>query len=338
MGERRQNLIVGLFAVFGLVALCTMVVFFGGGRSLFASTYNIKVHFREGVIGVQAGQSVTLYGKRIGETTDVEFNDPEDLSKGVNVIVAISAEFDIPTKSRVQVPENIMGIGRPSILLEVLDITDRTTLPRDGSGEIPGRMQAITDKVLGENMLEDLNRATREMADLAAALKPVAIEVARLLQSRDLEDVDLQTLTANLDSVIQRFDGVLRHANTIFGSETNQANLEAMLANLAKMSESGIDVMAELSSMAGEGKKTLLAAQPVLSKLGLLTDDLSLVMKHLDKSLVALNEGKGTAGLMLYDNRFYEELVVATRRLTATLDDLREFMEFLEKEGIAMQW
>ena len=31
MGERRQNLIVGLFAVFGLVALCTMVVFFGGG-------------------------------------------------------------------------------------------------------------------------------------------------------------------------------------------------------------------------------------------------------------------------------------------------------------------
>ena len=69
-----------------------------------------------------------------------------------------------------------------------------------------------------------------------------------------------------------------------------------------------------------------------------MSDDLSSVMRHLDVALASVNEGKGSLGMLLYDNRFFEELVVATRRLTKTLDDLREFLAISQKDGLKMQW
>jgi phospholipid/cholesterol/gamma-HCH transport system substrate-binding protein len=315
--------------VVGVLVLLVLVFLFGGGRRLFAKAYEIKVHFPEGVVGVESGQSVTLHGKRVGETTDVRFytdqkTHEEHPEEGVNVIVAIDEEFDIPKSAHIRVASSIMGFGRPAICL-IIDHTQRQPemLPRDGTGEITGTMVEILDQVLPPPMQETLTSATKSLDELARALTPVAENLARLLESRDVEQVDLQQLTANLDTVIQRFDATLRNINTVIGDEENIRNLGTLLANASAISE--------------DGKQTIKNVDAMVKGLKRNTDELSAVLTQLDRTLASIDEGKGTLSLLLKDNRLYEEMVLSARRMTKALDELREVLEIMKQGNLRLR-
>ncbi|MFH1418111.1 MAG: hypothetical protein ABII12_07510 [Planctomycetota bacterium] len=337
MAATRQNTIVGLFTLTGVAVLLFLIFIFGGGQTLFTKTYEIRVHFERGVVGVEAGQGVTLYGKRVGETKRVEFwCDPktgeESAENGVVVILAIEAEYDIPRSSRIVVASSIMGFGRPAIRLQIDDRTfDPEVLPRDGTGEIKGRMVEVLDQVLPPRIQDTLSEATESLRDLARALTPVATHLARLLEPRDVEKVDLAELTANLDTVIQRFDTALRNFNTLIGDETNVANFNAILANAKTMSDSGIVAMNNLAELSRNGSETMKDTSALMRKLSANADELSVVLKRMDQSLALMNEGEGTAGLLLRDNRLYEELVLSAKRLTKALDDVREIADMWKR-------
>ncbi len=343
MEVTRQNTIVGLFTLTGVAVLLFLVFIFGGGRALFTKTYEIRVHFAQGVVGVEAGQGITLYGKRIGETKSVEFwTDPttgqESTENGVVVIMAIRAEHDIPRSSEVVVASSIMGFGRPAIRLKVDDRAfDPEVLPHDGTGEIKGSMVKMLDQVLPPHLQNTLSEATESLRDLARALTPVASNLARLLESRDLDKVDLEELTANLDTVIQRFDTTLKNINTLIGDETNIANFNAILANAKTMSDSGIVAMNNLAELSQDGSKTMKETEKLMRKLTASADDLSIVLKRMDQTLALVNEGEGTAGLLLRDNRLYEELVLSAKRLTKALDDVREIADMMKRGQVQIK-
>ena len=329
MSGTRQNTIVGLFALAGFVVLAALIFMSGGGRSLFTSTYRLNVHFPQGVVGVQSGQGVTLHGKRIGETTGVEFKKDAATGQprpeqGVVVVVDVDSEYDLPTKSKVVVASSIMGFGRPAIQVIVEDPMDHTRLAKDGRAEIRGEMKPMIDQVLPKEMQQTLQDATHQLATLAAALTPVAQNLARLLESRSVQDVDLKQVTANLDTVIQRFDTTLKSVNAVLGDPRNQENFQVALANVRKMSESGVTLVANLEAMSQDGRDVLKDAHLLAQRLIGAADDMSGVLKRMDASLTLLNEGQGTAGLFLRDNRLYEEMVLTSRRMTLAVDDLRE--------------
>ncbi len=336
MAEQRKNTVVGIFVLTGLLAMASMVLAFGGGRSLFTQTYDIRVWFDKGVVGVQEGQGVTLYGKRIGETKAVRFRDG-DLSQGVVVIVAIEGNLRIPKSARVLVPENVMGIGRPIIELVITNPNDPEVLPQDGNAEIHGYMVDVTDKVLGPDMLPTIRQTAAEIKGLAHDFRPVAREIARMLEERDMKDVDMKTMTANLDTFIQRADATLRHVNEIVGDEENQANVRVALANFRKMTESGIGTMDDARAAIGEGQLAMRDARTMFERMAATSDDLSSMLNHMDETLVSLNTGSGTAALLLKDNRLYEELVIATRRLTQTLDEARETFNLWQQGEIRVR-
>jgi phospholipid/cholesterol/gamma-HCH transport system substrate-binding protein len=327
MSGRRQTTIVGIFTLAGIGVLCSLVFMFGGGRAFFSSTYDINIHFANGLVGVQVGQGVTMYGKRIGETKAVDFWNEQKVQEGVKVIVAIDGKYAIPASSKATVVANIMGIGRPAVQIEVTDPADTAKLPRDGKGKIFGEMIEPLDQVLPKHMLTDIKQATEDIGNLAQALKPVAENLNRLLESRDIKQVDLQQVAANLDTVIQRFDLVLMNVNTILGDQQSQANLKEMLANARKMSETGTVVMDNLKTMSEDGKVTMKDADALARKLIATADDMSSVLKRMDQTIAMLNDKQGSLGLMLNDNRLYEEMVLTARRLTSMLDNMREVLD-----------
>jgi phospholipid/cholesterol/gamma-HCH transport system substrate-binding protein len=327
MSGRRQTTIVGIFTLAGIGVLCALVFMFGGGEMFFSSTYDINIHFGNGLVGVQVGQGVTMYGKRIGETKAVDFWNEQKVQEGVKVIVAIDGKYAIPASSKATVVANIMGIGRPAVQIEVTDPADTAKLPRDGNGKIFGEMIEPLDQVLPKHMLTDIKQATEDIGKLAQALKPVAENLNRLLESKDIKQVDLQQVAANLDTVIQRFDLVLKNVNTVLGDQQNQENLKEMLANARKMSETGTVVMDNLKSMSEDGKVTMKDADALMRKLVSTADDMSSVLKGMDRTIATLNDKQGSLGLMLNDNRLYEEMVLSARRLTKMLDDMREVLD-----------
>jgi len=330
MPGKTQNFIVGLFVIVGFVVLGGLIVAFGGGRTLLAKTYNMKVLFADGVSGVQGGQTVTLNGKRIGETRDLVFVDDAHLERGVKVIVSVEG-LDLPYSSELIVSPPTMGLGKPIIELEVRDPSDARKLPRDGSAEIRGRMLPAIDQLVPRDMQNALVSAAKHIAELAAALTPVANNVNRILESRTVADVDTQKVAANFDTVIQRFDATLKSFNALIGDPANQKNFTELLANANKMSQAGAAAMQNVSEMSNNGKQLMQDTTQFMRKLTTTAEDMSALLKRVDEVAVAMNQKNGTVGLMLNDNRLYEELLLTMRRLSKMIDDFREVADLAKK-------
>ncbi len=330
MTKMHQNTIVGIFVLVGFTVMGGLIIAFGGGRTLFTDTYNLQVVFPKGVQSIQQGQTVTLYGKRIGETTEVKFVDETALEKGVIVIVKVE-DFDLPSSLQMIVTPNLMGLGKPPIELFVGDPGDRTKLPRDGTATIQGSMKPMLDQLIPKDMQSTLTSATKHIGELADRLKPVAENINRMMEARKLEDVDAKAATANFDSVMQRFDASLKAFTAVVGSPDNQQNFAALLANSRKISETGVQTMENVRDITAEGKQVTKNVGELVRKLATTSDDMSAVLKRMEQTLATLNEKTGTVGLLLNDNRLYEEMLLSAKRLTKALDDFREVMDLAKK-------
>jgi len=337
MNEGRRNTIVGMFALCAVGAMTVLVFMFGGGQSWFADQYEIRVYFPNGVTGITEGQGVTLSGKRIGETTGVEFHDPTRVSAGVDVVVSVDGKYDIPSDAVVRVAASIMGFGRPAIQVYLSDKPGVPNLPRK-DGMIRGEMIAMLDQLLPPEMKETLNKSAEtltnsagQMGRLAESLAPVSVELTRLLEHRRIEDVNTNAKPANIDTVVQRMDGGLKNLNDVLGDPENQENLKLLLANGRQMTERGTLLMDDLRQTAADGRALFTQGQRLMQSLAGASDQLSAVLVRLDKAAADLNEGRGTAGMLLRDNRLYEELVLSARRLTKALDDIRDVMEMAKR-------
>ena len=336
MALKTRNTLVGAFVIIGLVVMGGLIIAFGGGKTVFIDTYDLRVVFPEGVEGVQQGQGVTLSGKRIGQTKDVQFVDMHHLEKGVVVIVNIEG-FELPTASEMVVGKNLMGLGKPLIALNVLDPNDERKLVTDGTAQINGRMLPTLDQLVPKNMQNTVEQAGKNIGELAAALKPAAENLGRMMEARQLPEVDAQRVTANLDSLVQRFDASLKSFNAIVGDQANQKNFAEVLANARKISESGVVTMQNVQAMSEQGKTTFAEANKMMQSFTNTADKLSSVAVKFDQAIAQLNSKNGTMGLMLNDNRLYEELVLSARRLTNTLDEMREVLDKVKKEGFKIK-
>lgn len=331
MSDTRQNLIVGVFVMIGIVVMGGLVMAFGGGRSLFANTYDLNVEFPKGVRGVQQGQTVTLNGKRVGETRDIQFVDEDALEKGVRVVVSVEG-FELPARCELIVSPNVMGIGKPPIELRVLDPAVKDKLPMDGTALIFGRMEPMLDQLIPPRMQQTFEQATRHIGDLAADLRPAAANLSRLLEQRSMSEVDAKSVTANLDTLIQRIDDTMKSFNAVIGDPKNRENFGAILANAKTMSDTGVTAMENVEAVSEKGKQLADHLDALVRRMARATDDLSAVLQSLDRTVSKLNDKTGTLGLMLNDNRLYESLLLTTKRLTKALDDLREVLD-LAKRG-----
>lgn len=330
MAEKQQNVIVGVFVMMGIVVLGVLVMAFGGGRTLFAETYDIRVVFPQGVQGVQEGQTVTLGGKRVGVTRDLQFVDERNLEKGVVVIVSIEG-FEIPQASEMVISPNLMGIGKPPIGIVVTDSADPKKIPRDGSGQITGRMIPMLDQLIPQETMLTLKDATHHIGQLAAALRPAAENLARLLEERAMQEVDTHSVTANFDTLIQRFDATLRSVNTVLGNPDNLRNFQEILANTRKISETGVEAMESARALTSDASQVARDVSALIGRLAKATDDLSAVLTRLDQTIALMQQKNGTIGRLMNDDRLYEELLLSARRLTRMLDDMREVLDIAKK-------
>jgi len=332
MADKQQTTIVGFFVLMGMVILGGLIMAFGGGRSLLVSTYELSVLFPQGVEGIQEGQAVTLNGKRIGETQALHFADETNLAKGVIVVVSVEG-LELPAACEMRVWPNLMGLGKPPIALVVTDPTDERKIPMDGTGTISGTMLPRMDQLIPKDMQVTFQSAALHIGELADALRPAAANLGRLLEARSMDQVDTASVTANLDTLIQRIDTAMKAFNVVIGDPKNQENLSAVLANGRKMSEAGVTAMENVRDLSGEGKKVAADLSTLLQKLASATDDLSGVLKRLDQTVALMQDKTGTVGKMFTDDRLYEEMLLSAKRLTLMLDQMREVLDNVKKDG-----
>ncbi len=350
MDELRRNTIVGLFMVVALVSLALLMssfgelpAFLGGGE------YEVNILVKDPV-GIGEGTEILLSGVLIGRVKSVHFKDPAHLDQGVLVVGAISEEYVIPQSAWAEIKPKSLGIGRGEVNIRVAE-GDYKPLPE--GEEIPGVVGSPWGGMIPETLLESVERSVAQFGNFAEALTPVANDLHVLFERHTVESVDnpvdeARRLTANLSTVIERFDQSLKTFNETFGDPEVKAGWLELFANVKQMSIDGREALENIRSTTADLRVDL---KRISTKLESGIDDTNQhieaiaaearpMLEHSAKlaaSLLrlsyALEEGEGTVGRILKDPKLYESMLLTSQRLTDLIDTLQRMFTKFERDG-----
>ena len=278
-----------------LIIGCIIIFIFGfnylKGTSLLSNEKTIHALYDE-VEGLVVGANVTIRGLNVGKVKIIDFND--DFAK-IKVTFSIRDDLNFSNKSVAQLYE---------------------------AGLIGGKAIAIIPKYDTLNIIKNGDI-------LFSEIKPGLTELVNQ-QIAPLQD-KIEGLLTSADSLFAGISNVMNY-------ET-QNNLKMTLEGLASTIENVNILSSNINDILNANEKELKSTINNLSKisgnLNKITDSLKQVplsstvknfedtSLHLKEIIERLNSGEGSAGMILNDNKLYDNLVNSSEALEALLSDLK---------------
>ena len=281
-----------LIAVSFIVA---MVLFVWGfnflkGKSLLKNQFNFYAIY-DNSKGLLPGDLVTINGMQVGTVSSLEFHPRQDGS--IIVDFNINKELDIPANSVVKLASSLMGSVSLNLIL--------------------GDSQELAQN--GDTLMSELDNGTMEM--ISETIIPLKNNLETLLNS-------LNTLTLNLNDLLsQELKTNINNGVSSFASSMN--NIEIISSDLQQLVDSK------------DGKLTM-----VVNNLETITDNFGVVSDSLKKidynSLVlslencltefntliqGINNGEGSAGLLVKNDTLYNNVNEAVATLQSLLEEIK---------------
>lgn len=347
MNETRRNVLVGLFVVFGVVAVATLIVLFGKvpGFVTAGRHYTIDIHFAA-VSGVRQGTTVTMSGKSIGRVDSVEFVDPSHIDRGVRVIASIEKRYRLPKGVRAETSEAILGMGRPPIQI----IVDAPSTEYHPSGApVIGRTASAMESIFPASVATTLQQTANQIGQAAEALTPVLRDLHGVLESRDLGAVDGGAQPGNLATAAVRLDATLKHFNDVLGDPNVKSNVKETLANFHSISTRGMAAAENLKGFSEDARGVAADVKALVQQAGTSVgkidenvdrvargvidnlNTLSLVLDGLAAAAAQIRKGEGTLGKLAMDDRLFEAMVLTFQRFAEASEEFRVLAEEWQK-------
>ena len=278
-----------------LIIGCIIIFIFGfnylKGTSLLSNEKTIHALYDE-VEGLVVGANVTIRGLNVGKVKIIDFND--DFAK-IKVTFSIRDDLTFSNESIAQLYE---------------------------AGLIGGKAIAIIPKYDSSNIIKNGDI-------LISEIKPGLTE---------LVNQQIAPLQDKIEGLLTSADSLFAGISNIMNYET-QNNLKMTLEGLASTIENVNVLSSNINDILNANEKGLKSTINNLSKvsgnLNRITDSLkqmplsSIVKNFEDTSLQLkriierLNSGEGSAGMILKDNKLYDNLVNSSEALEALLSDLK---------------
>jgi len=306
MSPYRRNVFVGITVLSGLIGLAAMLLKFGGSSiRLFRGGQQVDVEFTvTRSDGLSEGGEVEYRGVPVGSITQIRRDD-----NARDVIVDALIDNTPP------LPANVVGFVRTKSLVSGISVM---SLEFQGVDTKPqGKLaegQKIAAIFVGTDLIppefnEDIRYAGTVLKGLDVYVNDPKIRV------------DIQSSLENFRHITE---SVQRSAN----------NVEHFSDGLQKVS-------AEAAGTLADAHATVRTAEADIEHLSRQIDDRMLqISKSLDafQSITAkINNGQGTAGLLVNDPKLYQSLVDNSRELNLTIADLRRLVEQWEQEGVSLK-
>ena len=280
----KKEVKIGIYAV--VILLCAWAgIRFLSGLDVFGRTRNYTAHYEQ-VNGLQDAAAVVINGVKVGQVTGVAL-DVEN--GGVDVTLSVNKAYNIPTDSKAMMfSAGLMG-GK----------------------SIEIKMGEAKEYLKSGDAIE--TGVTLDMFDtLANELGDIKERVATLLD--------------NLNQTIEGVDSLVD--NNSKNLTKTVASLNAIMADLKKSNIIGnIDGFCATLNQNGEKLDSIIAnIDTVVRSLSEqnLGEKLDAAIAQVSSVLTQINEGKGTLGNLLTNEKLYKELAQASQNLSLLLADLKE--------------
>lgn len=350
MDETRRNTLVGAFMVVGLGAMAWLMTSFGELPALLGAVEHDLVILVENPHGIGDGTPIFLSGVQIGRVKELRFKDLLHPDAGVEIIGSVQEKYMIPSTATAVVQPSGMGLGRGRIDLTV---PEGTATALEKGGEIHGTMGSPWGDMIPDTLLDTVDRSVSQFGKFVESLTPVAGDLHNLLKIHpaakvDALAVDGQTLTANISTVVERFDQTLKTFNATFGDPTVREGWLKLIANIEQMGNDARETLENIKTASVELRASLQSIGAKLEagivdthdRMNEIAEEMRPILENtaqLTASLMriadAMQRGEGTAGMFIRDPRLYESLLMTSERLEELADTMRRIFRKFELEG-----
>lgn len=298
----------GLIAIVSIVLLVIGINFLKG-YSLFGGDNTYYSYFsNSGQLMVSS--DVTLNGVIIGKVLDIQNMPKNAENRRVRIKFSIS-------ESDIKLPKGtIIELGSLDLLKKGLivnyPVTDKKGYFKSGD-EVPGKMAA------------DMFSQVKQYADpISQKLQSLILHIDDMVNS--LSGVfdengsnDLSSSIRELKSTIKNIGDLAKEVKSFVSEEKMQFSkimnhVESITLNLKKSNDAISQIIGNSKKItddlvSADFKGTILDAQTTLKKLNFVLED--------------INQGKGTLGKLVKDEKLYTELVETNNELQELVDDLQ---------------
>lgn len=346
MRDSVRNTLVGFFVLLSLVAVGILMVWFGETPSfLRRSEWTLRIVDVRNLAGIGEGSPVRLNGVEIGRVSSLQFEDPTRPER-VIILTGIKRQYSIPEGSIARVFGATFGFGTGHV--EIIVPHEPTTgqaMPRKDAA-IRGEMRSLFGEIVRKDTIEQFERAVRNVADLTESWTPVGSNLSYLLERRPVSDVSApgaaeRGITPNLSTAVERFDQLVANLNVVLGDGNVQEDVKAAVRELRDSTQHLRDLIANWEQQTQRTADNLNTGIDNLESnldrsfatLNTALEDLSTSARHLSNVTHGISQGRGSAGLLVRDDRLYEAAVLALQRVADAAGSAYRLIQKFEQDG-----
>lgn len=293
-------MIVGAFVIVGVMIFAYMIFLFGELPVVMTkfTSYNIRVKFPFAP-GVEQNTPVRYCGYQVGRVTYVSPPMPEN--KDGKLIHQVTVTMAI-SRDYAAIPANVqVKLFRRGMGSSYIELS---TIPMSGDD-----FARLDPQFLQGGMeLQGISGATNE------------------LLPEELQD--------KIETFFVKVTQLVDNTNEIVGDPQNRANLKNSLANLSKVTEESVATLQQIKEFSTTANQKLaVVSDSVLQT----SEELGETLIEMRRVLNKINNGQGTVGKLINDDKLYENLLDSSEELKASLEKMKKTLEKTSRSGIRVK-
>ena len=330
MSSSKRNALVGITVLAALGVLTWMLLKFGASPAkYFQNGEQVTIHLLcDRADGLAEGSQVLYRGVSVGRISRLaRDNNQRD--------VLIDALID----NTPPLPSNVYGVIRTQSLISgqaILSLELQGGETAAPSGKLQDQ-QKVTANYVGSELIP------HQFGQLAEELE------------KTTADVRSAGLVTHLDDSVRQAGQVLTSLHNYVDDPQLRADIQQSLANFKRATESATHAAADIDRFSGrlgdisdQAKGTLVDARAAIKSAQERVDhtsqqlddrmlQISMLLSSVQSVVSKIDNGKGTAGMLLNDPKMYQALLDSSKQLNVTVSDLKRLVEQWEQEGISFK-
>jgi len=289
---------IGFFAIVSIIALVFGVNYLKGinilndNREFYAVYQNIG--------GLQVGSPVMVNGYKVGMVSNIDLLTEQN--QNLLITISLDKEFDMPLNTVCKiVNQDLMGTKGIALVLG-----DTDELITGGDTLISGIEGSLQDEVNAQ-ILPLKNKAE----ELIGSIDSVMMIVTAVLNKDTREN--LKNSLSSLDKTFELMSQAMVKVDSMI--DINDERIAKVVNNLESITNN-------LQSSNGEIKNILTNFSSLSDSLA--KADIAAVLQNVSDITTKINNGEGSIGLLLKDDKIYVNFEKSTRELASLLEDIKK--------------
>ena len=321
MSPYRRNLIVGSTVLVAASLFAWMSLKFSGRTAELFAAPQIPIHFTSPrADGLSEGSPVYFLGVGVGRVTGIVRQADNN---GVIINAVVDRNPPLPANLRASISSSSAISGGTFLNVEVEGNQPVGLLQPDAT--VPATYVGLELNVLPPQVTATAEQIGQMSDEIRKTVK-------QLRESGAIGHLD--DALKQISSQANRAGALLNSAQQVIGSDKTREDIQIAIDNIRTTSAATTRISSKLDALTDNLQQD---SESLNKQLGDRLTQINAVLNNLQSITAKVDQGKGSAGLMVNDPRLYEAMVDSLRQLDATVNDLHRLVDQWEQEGLSLK-